>query len=120
ANRETVAAPGDLVLLAASEPFEMTLSKHHIRSWALPRAGLEPLLADPSVALNTFIPGASVLGGLLGSYLETVWHSFGQVDYDTAKAFDNHLQHLIAIVLGGKLCEMDEPWEKCAKSAVGL
>lgn len=116
-GREIAADTGDLILMAATEPFEMILSRHHVRSWALPRRMLDPLLRDPATAVNALIPGRSVLGGLLGTYLGTLWQSFGKVDLDTAVAFDRHLHQLVALALGGKKTELDEPWDRRTQSA---
>lgn len=116
-GREIVANPGDIVLMAATEPFEMILSSHHVRSWALPRPILEPLLCDPATAVNAFISGRSVLGGLLGTYLGSLWHGFGKVDLDTAVALDLHLHQFVALALGGRKAELDERWDRRAQSA---
>lgn len=117
AGREITAAKGDLVLMEATEPFEMMLSSHHVRSWAVPRVVLEPLLADPSRAVNAFIPGGSVLGGVLMSYLGMLWNSFGHSDAKMAAALDSHLYYLVATALGGKRSELDDHWERCARAA---
>src|SRR5690606_37669836 len=115
---EITAAKGDLILMEATEPFEMILSSHHVRSWAVPRAALEPLLADPSQAVNAFISGGSILGGVLMSYLDMLWKSFGHNDLKMAAALDSHLYYLIAAALGGKRSELDDHWERCARSAL--
>lgn len=104
---ENTAVAGDLVVTDVTAPFEIQMSGHRVRSWALPRATLEPLLAD--CAPNAHIPGRSVLGMLLRSFLGTHWRVLGRYHPQSAAELEGHLYQLVALALGANGAEFAGP-----------
>jgi AraC-like DNA-binding protein len=114
AGREIIAGPRDLVVFDAALPFDITditSGAHRVRFLAVPRAGLEPLLSDPALAVNARIPGRSGMAALLNAYLDALWDASGQVDGETGPALSEHLCQLIALALGNGASKADRPWK---------
>jgi AraC family transcriptional regulator, positive regulator of tynA and feaB len=109
-GRRAELAPGDLVIIDGSEPFELGFERSFDQvSITLPHDLLAPLLATPRLASAVRIRGDQGVGAIAGAALRSLAAGGEQLDAMAARAVVDALSRLLALALGGASASAPRP-----------
>ncbi len=101
-GRRADLAPGDLVIVDGSRPFELGFERSFDQiSITLPHDLLAPLLAAPTLATAVRVRGEQGLGGIVAAAFRALAVGAEQLEPTAARAVADRLSSLLALALGG-------------------